>query len=164
MMVAASILWAAIWWRMRGGAWETWLRLPASTIAARVASAVAIALPSAPELGWTAGLVAIALWLGMTLAGWGDAMDIGRVEGTRWGDAVVMSGWGLVTLSPAIVLALLQGWSWWPLLTAALAFGPIYAAAWWAPRPPVLQGFAAGATEWAEVAVGATIGLALNLT
>ena len=110
--------------------------------------------------------LAVALFVGMCLAGWGDEMDIGRVAGKRLSDALGMSGWGLVTVTPAILALFWFGYAWWPLLIAGILFGPIYALCWWIgdvrglPRVRLL---ATGPTEWAEVAVGAVVGAALGV-
>lgn len=161
-MIGALILalWCGVLWRVRGGAWETLLRLPATTIGARLACAAAIAGAVWPLLPLVdLPFLAAALFLGMVLPGWGDAMDIGRVSGTRWGDAASMSAWGVVAVLPAAIVLCA-----WPLLLAGLAFGPIYALAWHLPRLPRLPRFAEGPTEWAEVAAGAALGLALWVT
>jgi hypothetical protein len=152
--------WCALWWRIRGGAWETLLRLPPQTTVARLAAAAAMAAPLLAFTGWAPAFAA-ALWLGMAVAGWGHAMDIGRVAGTRWRDAVLMSGWGVVAAGPAALLMGALGVGPWALMAAGLLFGPIYALAWHLPRLPRAPGFAEGPTEWAECAVGAAIGAAL---
>jgi hypothetical protein len=162
----AYALWAAFWWRVRGGAWETLLGLPPATTQARLVTAAALAVPLLPVLGWTGAAPAVLLFLGMALAGWGDAMDIGRLAGTRLRDAVDMSAWGLVATAPAAGGVLLLGGTWWSFTLAGLAFGPVYAAAWWwaeqerLPHPAIPR-FAVGPTEWAECGAGAAIGLAL---
>lgn len=87
-------------------------------------------LPSALQLGWQAGLVAVALWRACPSQTAGDATD-----GTSWGDAFAMTGWGLVTMLPAIALAFPMGWTWWPLLAAGVALGPVYALGGGCPVP-----------------------------
>lgn len=165
VLAAGYALWGAFWWRVRGGAWETLLRLPPGTTKARIATSVAIAAPLVPALGWLAVPAAAALFLGMSVAGWGKAMDIGRKGGSRLMEALTMAGWGLMVMAPSIVLAIVNGWTWWPMAAAGVAFGPIYALCWWIgdvrglPRVRLL---AAGPTEWAEVFVGAVIGAALG--
>lgn len=164
-------LWCGVLWRVRGGAWETLLGLPATGIGARIAVAVLMAAPIAVGLGSFAALaLAPALFLGMVLAGWGDAMDIGRTGGSRWGDAVAMSGWGVVVVLPSAVVIGCLGGSAWPLIVAGMLFGPIYALAWHLarlpnpldlPKLPNIPGFAWGATEWAEFAAGCAIGVGL---
>lgn len=157
-------LWGGLWWRVRGGAWETLLRLPPGTAKARVATSAAIALPLLVYLNPWALAVWTALFAGMAVAGWGDAMDIGRVRGTRWLDTAAMSGWGLLAVAPAAAVLAALGLPCWPLAVAGAVFGPAYALAWWLgdlellPRVPR---FAAGATEWAECVVGAAIAAAL---
>jgi hypothetical protein len=160
-MIAAFALWCGVLWRVRGGAWETLLRLPPGTTRARIAVAVLMGLALAavsPEFGIAAVPL---LFAGMALAGWGHAMDIGRVAGNRWQDAVAMSGWGLVVVLPSAAGAFMLGGAWWLLLPAGLLFGPIYAAAWHAPRLPSVPRFAVGQTEWAEVACGVALGAGL---
>lgn len=159
-MIVLFAIWAGFLWRVRGGAWETLLRLPPGTTKARLATAALIAAPLAIADPWAAA-VAPALFLGMALAGWGHAMDIGRVAGTRWGDAAWMSGWGVVVVLPSAVVAGLLGGVAWPLLAAGALFGPVYALAWHLPRLPDIPDFAIGPTEWAEVACGAAVGAAL---
>lgn len=152
--------WCGFLWRVRGGAWVTLLRLPAGTTKARLATALLVA---APLMLGTPGAAALApaLFLGMVLAGWGDAMDIGRVAGSRWGDAIAMSAWGVLTVLPCAVVAAFLGGVAWPVLVAGVLFGPIYALAWHLPRLPRVPRFAEGPTEWAEAACGAAIGAAL---
>ena len=154
--------WCGLLWRIRGGAWNTLLGLPEGTTRARLACAAAMTLPLlAVAPWWDIIFVAAALYLGMACAGWGDAMDIGRVSGSRLGDAIAMSGWGVVAILPTTILVAGVGGDWTLLLIAGLLFGPIYALAWYLPRPPNVPRFAAGPTEWAEAACGALIGLAL---
>ncbi len=101
--------------------------------------------------------LAVALFVGMCLAGWGDEMDIGRVKGRRLTDALGMSGWGLVTVAPAAAVLWWFGLAWWPALMAGAAFGPIYGAAWWVHEVrglPRMRMLATGPTEWAELAGG----------
>ncbi len=149
-------------WRVRGGAWETLLGFPAAGLVARGTVAVGMALPLLTILPVVPVIqVAAALWLGMALAGWGDAMDIGRVAGSRWGDAIAMSAWGVVVALPAAIVTAGLGGQAWPLLVAGVLFGPIYALAWHLPHLPDVRGLAAGPTEWAEVACGAALGAAL---
>lgn len=161
------VLAGAFWWRVRGGAWETLLRLPAGTTKARIATGIALAAPLAWGLGWWAVGLAVALWAGMAMAGWGGVMDIGRNGGrSRLVEAVMMSGWGLVTTGPAASLCAWLGLAWWPLLAAGAAFGPVYALAWWwrdRPHLPQLAiaRVAAVPTEWAELGTGAAVALAL---
>lgn len=162
-LAAAYAVWGAFWWRVRGGAWETLLRLPPGTTKARIATSVAIAAPLVPALGWLAVPAAAALFLGTSVAGWGKAMDIGRKGGSRLMEVLTMAGWGLVVMAPSIVLAVGNEWTWWPMAVAGVAFGPIYAAAWWwgdTEALPSLQRFAKGPTEWAECCAGAAIALA----
>jgi hypothetical protein len=66
-----------------------------------------------------------------------------------------------VVVLPALFLSAHVGGAWWCLLAAGLAFGPVYALAWHLPRLPNVPRFAAGPTEWAEVACGAALGAAL---
>lgn len=159
-MILLYALLCGFLWRVRGGAWETLLRLPPSTIAARVATALLVAAPLAVASP-RAVAIAPALFLGMVLAGWGHAMDIGRIAGTRWGDAIGMSAWGVVAALPVAVVAGFLGGPAWPLIVAGMLFGPIYALAWHLPRLPKVPGFAAGPTEWAEAASGAALGVAI---
>lgn len=164
MMVAAGIVyavWGALLWRVRGGAWESWLGLPPGTTRARAATAALFAAPLTIHTWWSPVLAA-SIFLGMACAGWGRAMDIGRVAGTRWGDALQMSAWGCVAVAPACFSV----WSpvgapWWPVACAGLLFGPIYVLAWHLPRLPHLPRIAAGPTEWAELACGAAVGAGL---
>ncbi|MBR0681932.1 hypothetical protein GXW74_15665 [Roseomonas eburnea] len=167
-MIAMALYaaWCGALWRVRGGAWETLLHLPPGTTTARLATAVIMTLPLLPAFGLPAAAIAPALYLGMVLAGWGDAMDIGRRAGSRWGDAIVMSAWGVVAILPGALVAGALGGQAWPLFVAGVLFGPSYAFTWWwgdmerLPQPR-LRGFASGPTEWAEVACGALLGAAL---
>ena len=155
-------LWGAFLWRVRGGAWETLLHLPPGTTKARLACAVAFALPLSPFIGWHASGVALGLMAGLVFAAWGPAMDIGRVSGSRLLDTISMTGWGLVTVAPVSLLAWGGGYIWWPILAAGASFGVIYAVAWWQKSSlPTIKRFAAGPTEWAESAVGFVVALAL---
>lgn len=159
-MTLLYAIWCGFLWRVRGGAWVTLLRLPAGTTKARFAVAVLVAAPLMLAMPGAA-TIAPALFLGLVLAGWGDAMDIGRIAGSRWGDAIGMSAWGMVTVLPSAVVTAVLGGVAWPVLLAGVLFGPIYALAWHLPRLPDVPRFAAGPTEWAEAACGAAIGAAL---
>lgn len=159
-MITLFALWCGFLWRVRGGAWLTLLRLPGGTTTARIAVAVLVAAPLILRMPGAAA-IAPALFLGMALVGWGQAMDIGRTGGTRWGDAVIMSGWGVLAVLPSTFVAGWLGGHAWPLPIAGALFGLIYALLWHLPRHPNWPGFAAGPTEWAEVACGCAIGNAL---
>lgn len=159
-MTLLYALWCGFLWRIRGGAWETLLRLPPGTTRARLATATLMAAPLM-LLTWWAPAFAAAIFVGMAMAGWGHAMDIGRVAGTRWGDAAWMSAWGVVAVLPAAVVAGFIGGVAWPLLAAGVLFGPVYALAWHLPRLLNIPDFAIGPTEWAEFGCGAAIGAAL---
>jgi|GEM_PF-4376488 len=169
-MTVAALLFAlpyalvcGLLWRIRGGAWESLLGLPPRTTVARLVTAAIMAFPLL-AFTWWAPAFAAALYLGMAMAGWGGQMDIGRIGGTRWGDAVGMSGWGVVAVTPAAVLAWGLGYPGLALQAAGLLFGPVYALAWHLPRLPRLprlRGVAEGPTEWAEIVCGAAIGFGL---
>lgn len=166
-MILGWAIWTALWWRLRGSsAGDAWLHLPVGGQIIRATCALMIAAPALIAGMYLAAALAVALFVGMAAAGWGKAMDIGRVAGKRIADAVTMSGWGLVAVAPSVGVFWWFGLSWWPLLIAGALFGPIYALCWWIgdvrglPRVRLL---AAGPTEWAEVFVGAVIGAALGV-
>jgi hypothetical protein len=74
-------------------------------------------------------------------------------------------GWALI--GPLALWAAAHGLTWWPLVLAAAAVGPIYwLATLWQPTIPWL-GFNKGGLPdppaWAEVPVGAGMGIALGL-
>lgn len=165
-MILGWAAWAALWWRLRGSAEaDAWIDLPGGGQSARAICALMIAAPALIAGVYLAAALTAALFLGMVAAGWGKAMDIGRVAGRRLTDALGMSGWGLVATMPTAAVLWWFGLSWWPLLIAGALFGPIYALCWWIgdvrglPRVRLL---AAGPTEWGEVFVGAVIGAALG--
>ena len=166
LLALACAAWAAPWWRLRGSsAGDAWLHLPVGGQITRAICALMIAAPALIAGVYLAAALTAALFLGMVAAGWGKAMDIGRVAGRRLTDALGMSGWGLVATMPTAAVLWWFGLSWWPLLIAGVAFGPIYALCWWLSDVrglPRVRLLAAGPTEWGEVFVGAVIGAALG--
>ncbi len=163
LAILASAVVGGIAWRVRGAAFgSTTFSWVTSGVLVRLLSAVAMALVPALVHGPLALLLAPVLFLGMSLAGWGDDFDIGRNGGQQAAETASMSAWGLLAVAPAVVVLLWLRLSPWPLLLAGLAFGPVYAATWHlGPRLPKVRRFAQGPTEWAEVVCGALIGAAL---
>lgn len=165
MIAILWAVWGALWWRLRGSSEDdAWIDLPGGGQVARIVCAAAIAAPAALTDPLLALLLWLALFTGMVAAGWGDAMDIGRIAGQRMTDAALMAGWGLVAVAPAAALAWWWGGAWLWLAVAGLAFGPIYALLWWVSDVrglPAVPRLAAGPTEWGEVVAGAMIGAAL---
>lgn len=163
LAIAGSTAISAFAWRVRGGAWETLLKLPPGTTKARLACSVAMTLPLAPALDLWTPAAAATLFAGMALSGWGNVMDIGRNGGKRLLEVLGMSGWGLIAVAPIVALYVYLGLAWQPLLLAGALFGPIYAFWWNLQDFPEVRNFAHGPTEWAEVSVGAALGAALML-
>ncbi len=159
MLSLVAILVGALAWRVRGAAFGSVIFATIrSGVAVRAVAAVAMSAIPALLYGPWALTLAPALFLGMSLAGWGDDFDIGRNGGRQAEEAARMSCWGLITVAPAAVALLWLGASIWPILLAGIMFGPVYAAAWhFRPHLPAVPRFAAGPTEWAEVVCGGMI-------
>jgi len=155
MIEISYALWCGFWWRVRGGAWETLLHLPPKGQLARITCCTMIALPMA-FVNVEALSLAVLLFLGVCMVGWGDWFNIPEAPVKN---TVMMSLCGLGVMAPSIVFTPWFGWPMWYMVVAGLFFGPAYAACWYAPKLPSTPGFANGPTEWAEVLVGAGIGL-----
>jgi hypothetical protein len=177
MVMAALIVWCAILWRFRGGAFTTLTGINPGTDGIRVDTCFAIAAP----IAWLHGLVwlsiAPAAVVGLILTGWAPEMGLippnppesswmrwlperlGLNPGTLAHDFLGMAEAGIICVAPVYVVAsLIVSWCAWPVLVAGLGFAPAYALA--RVMPVKIPRFAAG-QEWGEVFAGAALGAAL---
>lgn len=190
MTIAAFVLfclWCGFVWRLRGGALATLLRVRVSTDVTRAICSVLIVVALAPGViaPLTGGGLAIALMLGLMLAGWGPFQGMGLENvpgyvpeqswlralprllglkvGSFWHDAVGMAQAGLVCMAPAaIVCGWATAWHAAPIcapLAAGVAFPIPYAIA--RIKLPSIPNFAEG-QSWGEVGAGILVGAALG--
>jgi hypothetical protein len=90
---------------------------------------------------------------------------VARAAAGRVGGISQQHGWALI--GPLALWAAAHGMTWWPLVLAAAAVGPIYwLATLWQPTIPWLNFNRDGLPDppaWAEVPVGVGMGLGLGV-
>ena len=179
----AFVLWSAIWWRFRGGAFTTLTGINPGTQGMRAITGVALAAPLALIHGMLWMTLAPAFLLGLALTGWeefqmmgsGGALEtekpgywmrrlpgaLGLTVGTVSYDIVGMTEALVVSLLPPAVT--LCGILVSPIGMFMLMAAPIGAISYAACRfthLPAIPKFANG-QEWGEVFTGAAIGVVL---
>lgn len=175
------MLYGGMVWRLRGGAWNTWLHIKMGTVLTRIITGFLYALPMVLMTSnfWLLLTVTVGIWVGLMLAGWGPFMTMGtnmtpakrtwidvfpRMCGLKPGtvtwDLVGMMVCGVLLFVPIVISMGVISLSWWMvpvILCAAVAFAMIYLTCSRMTRLPHVPGFASGFTEWAEVGVGALV-------
>lgn len=151
--------------RLAGGV----VRIPGGTLVARAAGGAVLAA-GLLWAAWTAGaplwlpaVAGVLFWCGMA-SGFPPGGMVPR--SIAHAGAISLRVGGALALVPAVGAAWL-GMTWWPLVAAGAAVGPIYwAATLWQPTIPAL-GFNKGGLPdppaWAEPWAGAGLGLALGV-
>lgn len=182
------IAYGAVVWRLRGGAWSTWLGINMGTETTRVVTGLLFAIPMALVTGsaWLLVSLTLATWLGLSIAGWGPFMTMGQHEtppkrtwidifpmilglaphSVAW-DFVGMTVCGFLLFTPMILSFGVIALSWWMALiipVSAFLFALDYLLWSRASNIPSIPGFASGSTEWAEFTAGALVSIALLVT
>lgn len=180
MLITGSIN-GAIWWRLRGGALTTLSGWDPGTGGMRAIAALVIsALPLSAGGRWWV-LLAPALWLGWSVAGWGAFQGMGKspvgVKNplerllARWMAPLPMCLVGMA-IEGAYCLAipgLVAGWitaspiAGLIVMFAGVGFSPLYYFAQTRRSVPDLGQFEHGGSELAECLVGGWIGFILTL-
>lgn len=161
--LAACVLACGVGYRIRGGALAgTRFQLPGQVSRLTFALAASATALAAGVPWWLALLLVPAWFVGTTLPLFG-AIDLGRNEGTFWGDFCLLALRGLLgVLLPAIALGA-AGYGWLALLGAGPMMAPAYVAARairWAPRlPNNALGTAVDFPPRGELITGALFGL-----
>lgn len=182
------IAYGAVVWRLRGGAWNTWLNISMGTIATRIVTGFLFAMPMALATGswWLLLSLTLATWLGLSIAGWGPFMTMGNhptppkktwidifpkmlglTPGSVAWDFVGMVACGVLLFTPMVLSFGVIALSWWMIpivMIASLLFATDYLLWSKAPQVPNVPGFASGYTEWAEVTAGALVSVLLMVT
>lgn len=78
---------------------------------------------------WWMAVAAVAWWLSCIVPLFGS-IDMGRNEGTVWGDAAKGAARGLIWAVPAAAVLWWQGFEWWPMVPAGLLFPVCYEIGW----------------------------------
>lgn len=178
--IALAVVWGGVWWRLRDGAFTALTGIDPGTGGMRAIAAVCMAAPLA-LMDWHWLALAPALWVAWSLAGWGAFQSMGAspVDQGNWlavdleragarspisNDIIGMALEGLFVTSVlgTAVAALTYG----VILSLAvslsgLMFSPLYLVAQRSKRLPNFGRFANAGSEWAEVFVGAWVGLVL---
>lgn len=192
-MMAFSIiycLFCSFMWRLRGGAWATFLHIRMGTTVTRFVSTFFISLPLAWWFGnwWIVPAVTFGLWFGLVLAAYGSYMGMGDHAHTpekKWLDffprllgltpysvAWDFAGmWfsGVLLYSWVVFMSFAVSMNWLTLLlipASGLAFAGAYLLASWIPDEllPVIPGFTAREHEvFGELGAGLWTGLLLIL-
>lgn len=168
--IMLSAAWGGFWWRIRGGAWETFLRLPPGGQKARIVPACMISLC---VVLWTWNpwflILTLTLFLGMATATWGPHMvqDDRFPFWTQMKFMVYMMGWGVVCHAYSAVFLVWYLGTFWvllPLIVSAMCMGMFYWLCWrtWWPQPYVPR-LLDEPLAWAEFYAGAFIQVALLL-
>jgi hypothetical protein len=184
LLAVLFVLFSALMWRMRGGAFTTLTGLRLGTDAARIfgcVPAMVFGWVMLPVSGWIS-FAPLAVFLGLLTTGWAPFQEMGlqpvnmpEASWMRWlpehlgfkigtvgHDFIGMMQAGFVCLAP---LAMLMEFTVGPyavfvLDAAGLGFAPCYLLA--RLNFPTVKNFAEG-QSWGEVFVGALIGAALML-
>ncbi len=181
------IMYVAVLWRMRGGAFATLAGVDIGTGWTRAWCGLLMSVGWIPILGASAFFLEATIFIGLSITGWEEFEGMGTETGylvsekpgywMRWlpiklgllpvtipYDLLGMAQAGLVCMAPtALLAAWLSGWHVMPaiiMLLCGLGFGPAYLLA---RLPlPAIPNFAHG-QSWGEVFTGALIGAALVL-
>lgn len=177
--------WFAVWWRFRGGALTALTGFNPGTGGMRAIAAVAMAVPVGLLSHWWF-LLAPLLWLAWSTAGWGAFQGMGHEhtveEKNELAHLLSLLTSSMVRIDLAgmaiegfwvMCFALVPGWIvYWHtehiwqvsvMCTTGLLFSPIYYVWQTRPRVPNFGHFASGGSEWAEVTVGALVGIVVAL-
>lgn len=161
-------LWGAFLWRIRGGAWETFLGFVPKTQLCRFVTSLALAIPIA-LLFWNPWLLAITatIFLGLISVAWGPFMVIeeGLPPKETIRRIVGMSLCGFVVTSYTYALiGFLYSWIFSiPILIAGILFGPIYWLTYrsWFPKFEIKNLLWNDGHSWGEFYVGFVISFAI---
>lgn len=148
-----SILWSALWFRIRGGL----IPLGSST-AARLVFALAMTYPVIYD--WRLAALAPAWYLGSVLA-WYKSIDMGRIEGTWLWDASKISLRGITWTILPVGVFYFFGYEAWSLVLAGFLCPLAYELGWRIPSK--IKGLRQG-PELSEVIFGSFLGLGMWLT
>jgi hypothetical protein len=165
------IIWGGVLWRIRGGAWETFLGFAPRTQAARFFTSLALAIPlSIIFMNPWLLLITFTIFLGLISMAWGPYMVIEEsldIKTTLY-RMFMMSGCGLIVVSYTyVLLSFLYSWILaLPILMAGAIFGPIYWLCYrsWFPKFEVQNLLWKDGHTWSEFYVGVTISVALFIT
>jgi hypothetical protein len=154
-----EIIVGAIGFRLRGSAiFEQWTGRGATT-ARIVCWAIPMGLMSLFTLPWEYAIAAgVAFWLGC-LPGWYGVLDLGRDEGNKLKEFILMSGRGILwTLPAALVFAFISPLNAVALLIAGALCPVAYEIGWHIPSK--VENMRSG-PEIGEILFGALVGAAL---
>jgi len=192
-MLAFSIiycLFCSFMWRLRGGAWATFLHIYMGTTVTRLVSSFLISLPLAWYMSnWLiVPGVTIGLWFGLVLSGYGPFMGMGshafppaktwisffprllglKPQSVAW-DFAGMWFCGVLLYSWVIFMSIAVSMNWFALClipASGLAFAGVYYLASLVPdeKLPVIPGFTAKEHEvFGELGAGLWTGVLLIL-
>ena len=168
-------------WRLRGGAWSTWLGINMGTQVTRFVTGILLSLPLLliHSTLFFPSLLILAILLGLILAGWGPFMGMGvhtitpsstwlsifpkllglTPQSFSW-DFVGMFFCGIVLILPCVLAFNALGINLWSLAIVpsfAMLFAVIYLIFSKISSLPLISNFASNAEEWSECGVGILI-------
>lgn len=179
VLLVAYLLWGAVVWRARGGAFHALTGINIGTQATRLAAGLLMAAPLAFWHPW-ALLFAPALFVGLLCVGWGPYMGLGhstpdRAQGvvdpilhygfgdreTFWSDWCGLALCGLILMVWSVPIAAV----WHPVTIACvLGAGALLPVAYWAAYRlclPTLGPLVDDRTVWGECGAGILVAAAL---
>lgn len=137
-LFALSFVLGALGRRIAGGVLNQWFKPPGERVfgdhPARLIFGVTVAI-SGLFGGWPALYAAAlipAIWVGTTIGNFGG-IDLGRGNGTYWGDVAALTLHGVGGIATPAILA---AWVWhapgpiFPILASGFAIGPAYTLGW----------------------------------
>jgi hypothetical protein len=171
LLIPVLIVWGGFLWRIRGGAWETFLGFAPRTQSARFFTSLALAVPlSIIFVNPWLMLITVTIFLGLVSVAWGPYMVIDETIDTKTTlyRIFMMSGCGLIVVSYTyLLMAFLYTWiAALPILVAGAIFGPIYWLCYrsWFPKFEVKNLLWKHGHDWSEFYVGVVISIALLAT
>ena len=185
MIYALYVIYVGILWRLRGGAWATFFGLNMGTNVTRLLTGVLIAVPLVVFGAGSTQIVAlaVAVVVGLMVAGWGPYMNFGPTTQTSWIDffpyllsltlgtadwclagmfscGMIVFGFDYVAIASTDTPA-----SWGIASLYVVAAAGLFALEYYAVNMfrqlPSIKGFASNHCEWSELVAGMLVGLSL---
>ena len=178
------LVFGAIVWRLRGGAWETFTPLKFGTSVTRAITGILLSLPLffITSNIWLVCLLALSIFTSLSVLGWGPYMDIGEHSPSNPGspswidffprlfgfqrytvswDVIGMVACGLIMFGIDVLPFVVLSFNWY-LISLAVLSGILFAVMYWfvyrvlPTSLPSIKGLVINGSQgqWSEVIVG----------